>query len=111
VNKFIMELTDRFPAETRPGLRNARFSSDLNLCPCSAQPPDAFKKATQYFAARHLAEQRQGDHVIDHHMGREIPVALAGLASGLKRSFNSVCGEHPGDSAERDVIRDSTPTF
>jgi hypothetical protein len=65
-----VELTQGFPAEPGARLRDARLAGHLERGGGIEQPLQAFQQAAQDLAIRGLHEQRQGDHVVHHHMRR-----------------------------------------
>ena len=80
LHRFLVEPFQRLRPKPRAGLRNARLRRHLDRPAAIVQPMDALQKTTQHFAVRSGHEQRHGDHVVDHQMRRQFPLALARLA-------------------------------
>ena len=78
LHHFVMQLTHRFPSEPRARLRNARLARHLDGRRRIEKPLHALQQATQHFAIGRMHIQRQRNHVIDHHVRRQIALAHAG---------------------------------
>ena len=56
-----------------------------------------FEQTTQHLPVGRLHVQRQGDHVVDHHVGRQVPLPPARGARGRQHR----CGPSPGERSSR----------
>ena len=93
------------------GLGNPGLPSHLDLGARSHQPLDPFQQAAQDLPSGCLRKQRQSNDVVDHNVGRKVPVANARLMSPLQDFFDALGREHPCHHPKGDVVRDPAPTF
>jgi len=98
----------RAPLQSGTGLGDPRLPGHLDLQGGTQQPLDAFQQATQHFSIGAVHVQRQGNHVVDHHVCRQLPLPNAASARSdqyrLYRRQREGFRHHP----EADVIRDTT---
>ncbi len=106
LDQRVVQLLQRFPPQAPTGLRDARVAGDLERDRRVQQPLHAFEQTTQHFAVGRLHVQPQGDGIVDHHMGRQVALALTGFAGGRQHRTHARQREGLGDHTEADVVGD-----
>src|SRR6202163_772732 len=104
-----MQLTHRFPTEPRAGLRNTRLARHFDGRRRVEKPLHTLEQAAQHLAIRRMHIERQRDHIINHHMSRQIELADTGRPRCRQHRMNLAHREGLGDHPKTDVIRDPAP--
>ena len=93
-------------AQSRACLGNPRLAGYFHRRSRHLQPAQSLQQTTQHLAIRDLHVERQRDHVIYHHVRRQIPLPLAGLAGFAKNFVHLVQRKSLTDHAQADIIGD-----
>ena len=104
----LVQAAHRFGPQPAARLRDRRFARDLDRGRRIEQPLHSFQQASQDFTRGRVHVERQGDHVVDHHMGRKIALADAGFAGRPQHRLYLVPPKRPGDHSQADVVRQPT---
>jgi len=104
MDDLIVKALEGLPTEAGAGLGDGRLPGDMQLVRGALQPAEAFHEAAQDLPAGGLGEQSQGDDVIDHHMGRQVAMALACASGFPEHGFHPLGREKPGHHPESDEI-------
>jgi hypothetical protein len=100
---FLIEPAQRRFAQTTARLRNAALARHLDRLG-TPQPAQPLQQAAQHLARARTHVERQGDGVVDHHLRRQITLALARPAS-LRQYLAHPFGRHgPGDYPKADEV-------
>ena len=68
------------------------------------QPLNPFQQTTQHLPVGGLHVQRQGDHVVNHHMRRQFLLSLAVSSGGHQYRFHDIHRKRLGHDPKADVI-------
>jgi len=106
LHDLLVEPTQRPLAQTAARLRDAALARDLDRVG-APQPAQALQQAAQHLTGAGPHVQRHRDGVVDHHVGRQVALALARLAGLGQDLMHPVGRERLGDHAEADVVADT----
>jgi len=90
-------------AETAAGLRDAALAHDLDRFR-APKPTHPVQQTAQDLTGAKPHVERQGDRVIDHHLGRQIALTLARLARLRQDLLHQPRRERPGDHAKANMV-------
>src|SRR4051794_23889955 len=102
---LLVQPAQRRFAQPTAGLRDATLARHLDRLR-TPQPAQPFQQTAQNLsgAATHVERQRNG--VVDHHLCRQVALALARLARLGQDLLHALGRKCPGDHAEADVVTD-----
>jgi hypothetical protein len=101
-----IKLAQRFRPQPGAGLGDGRFAGDRNMLGAAAQPAQAFDQAPQDLAAGHRAVQRQGDHIVDHQLCRQLPLPTAVSAGRRQYLIDQGGRQRRRQHAQTDKVAD-----
>ena len=105
LDQVIVQLPQSLPTQPCASLRDARLASHPHTGRWIAQPLDSFEQTTQYLAVGGLHVQRQGNDVVDNHLGRQVALTNAGLSRFRQHWPDRRKRKRLGDYAKTDVVR------
>jgi hypothetical protein len=103
MHQDFMEAAQRRLTQSAARLRDAALASDLDRLG-APEPAQALQQTAQHLARAGPHVQRQGDGVVDHHLRRQVALALARRASLGQHLAHPLRGNRPGNHAETDVV-------
>src|SRR5215218_4363626 len=103
---LLVEPLQRLRTQARARLRDAALAGHPDRLG-TPQPAQSLQEAAKHLAGAGVHVERQGDGVVDHDLGRQIALALAGLAGLGQDLAYPIKWEHPGDHAEADVVAEA----
>ena len=102
--QLVVELLERLPAQPRAGLRDPRVARHRQRLARSPQPLQPFQQAAQHLAVGDLHVERQGNHVVDHHVSWQVALPTAGSAALPQHPFDRGTGKPLSHHAQADVV-------